>query len=188
MAVVGVFLSVVVGIGLSLLGNFLAGKGGQKLAEKGIEELIERGIEKSGGGEAEVDIEEGRVAVRDQETGQQFAVNTASQLPSGFPADLPVFSPSEVKGSVVMGPMTMVSFETTAPLASVGAYYNSNLPAQGWIATYVAPMGDQSFSGVFKKETRQMTVAVTPTGETGKVSFVLSYGPLEQPTEPAQEP
>ena len=176
LAIVGVGLSVVATVGLGLVASFLVNKGGEKAAQKAIETLIEKGIEERGGGKADVAINEGGIVVKGRESGQQFVIQTGQQLPSGFPSDVPVFSPSQVSGSMVMGPMTMVTLESPSKVQEVIAYYQGQLPAKGWAAAYSATPDAQNFSGLYKKENRQLTVTLSSSEGENKTSIVLSFG------------
>lgn len=175
-AVVGVGLLVVAGFGFSLLVNYMAGKGGEKLVTAGIEKLIEKGIEESGGGRAEVKLNEEGLVVKGKEGGEQFAIRTGQGLPAGFPGDIPVFSPSAVTGSMVMGPMTLVTLESPSAVPEITSFYQGQLPALGWTATFSGTPGPENFTAIYGKEKRQVTVGITPSGEEGKTSIVLSYG------------
>ena len=179
LAIVGVGLSVVATVGLGLVASFLVNKGGEKAAQKAIETLIEKGIEERGGGKADVAINEGGIVVKGRESGQQFVIQTGQQLPSGFPSDVPVFSPSQVSGSMVMGPMTMVTLESPKGVPEIAAYYQGELPRQGWTASFSGTPDPQNFTGLYRKENRQVSVNVSP-GDEGKTALVLSYG-IPQP-------
>jgi hypothetical protein len=176
LAIAGVGLSVLATVGLGLVASFLVNKGGEKAAQKAIEQLIEKGIEERGGGKADVDISEGGVVVKDKEGGQQLVIRTGQELPSGFPDDVPVFSPSQVSGSMVMGPMTMVTLESSSKVPEIVSYYQGELPSKGWSQSYFATPDNQNFSALYKKENRQLTVTASSSGAEGKTSIVLSYG------------
>lgn len=75
-------------------------KVGQKIAEKvteeAVEEAIEEGIE-SEGGEAEVDIGEGEVSIKTDES--EMTVGEGAELPEGFPKVVPVYPDMEISSS-----------------------------------------------------------------------------------------
>ena len=176
-AILGVGLTVVASVGLSFLTGLLTSKSGEKLAQKGIERLIEKGIEESSGGKTKVDISGQGIVIKDEEGGQQLAIQGGQQFPAGFPEDLPVYSPSQVQGSMVMGPMTMVTLDSPSSVADLSGFYQKELVAKGWSQAFSASPSSDSYSGIFKKENRQATV--TLSAESGKTSIVLTYG-LEQ--------
>lgn len=185
-AILGVVGLTVIGIGLRIVVGMLTTKGGQYLSEQGIEKgleaMIEKGIKDSGGGDARLDVDlskEGLV-IKDDKTGQQLAIKADQKLPENFPADIPVFQPSQPGGSLVMGPMTMASFESSSAASQVAAFYQAQLPGQGWTPVFTAPAEAQSMMAIYKKENRQVTVNVTGEGDT-KSSFTLTYGGLDQP-------
>ncbi len=178
LAILGVGGLVAAGIGLKFLGSYLVGKGGEKLVAKGLEKVIEKSLENAGGGKADVDLTKDRIVFRDKESGKEFSIRSGAELPEGFPKDVPVFSPAQVAGSMVMGPMTMVTFESASTPQEISGFYQTQLTAQGWQTAFQASPTPQTFSALFKKENRQVTVNVTSESE-GKTSLVLSYG-LEQ--------
>lgn len=177
LAILLVGLSVVASVGMSFLAGLVTSKGGEKLAEKGLEKLIEKGLEQSGGGKAKVDITSDGFVIKDQQNGQQLAIQTAKQLPAGFPADIPVFQPSEIQGSMVMGPMTMLTLDSGSNILDVSSFYQSQLADKGWTAAFTTSPSPQNYSGLFKKDNRQLTVTLTAEGR--KTNIVLTYG-LEQ--------
>jgi len=186
-AILGVVGLTAVGIGLKLLVGMLTTKGGQYLTEqgieKGLEKMIEKGIKESGGQAADIDVDlskEGLV-IKDGKSQQQLAIRADQKLPENFPTDVPVFQPSQPGGSLVMGPMTMASFETSAPAAQVISFYQTQLPAQGWSTVFGAPAEAQNMMAIYKKENKQVTVNIT--GEGDKASFTLTYGSLEAPPQ-----
>lgn len=188
-AIVGVVGLTIVGIGLKILAGMLMTKGGQYLTEQGIEQgiekIVEKGMEQAGMGEKpKVDITKDGLVLSDQKTGQQIAIRADQKVPENFPADIPVFQPSQPAGSLMMGPMTMASFESGAPASQVASYYQGQLPGQGWSAVFTAPTDGQSFMATYRKENRQVTVNVSGEGDN-KSSFSLTYGALDQPPPPA---
>ncbi len=177
LAILVVGFSVVASVGISFLAGLLTSKSGEQLAQKGIEKMIEKGIEQSGGGKAKVDITHDGIVIKDQKGGEQIAIQGGKQMPAGFPSDIPVYQPSEAQGSMVMGPMTMVTLETPSALGDVSSFYQNQLAQQGWTAAFATSPTSQSYSGLFKKDKRQVTVNLA--AESGKTSIVLTYG-LEQ--------
>lgn len=175
LAIVGVTLSVLASVGIGILATYLSGKGGEKLMKEGVEKLIEKGIEEAGGGKADVEFGEQGLVVRDREGKEQVAIGTGQKLPAGFPSDIPVYSPSEVTGSMVMGPMTMVTLESMKSPQEVISFYQAELPSKGWTAAVTAMPEGQGFTAVYRKENRNVNLTVSP-GEGGKTSIVLNYG------------
>ena len=157
-AVAGVFLLVISSVGWKVVANLFYGK------------------------HATVDITSNGVVVKDTQSGQEMAIQATQQLPAGFPADIPVFSPSQVSGSMMMGPMTMVHFETASTLQEVAQFYQTKTVEAGWAVAFQASPNAQNFAALYRKETRQLTVNVS-MDEPGKTSLALTYG-LEQAATP----
>jgi hypothetical protein len=184
-AILGVVGLTIIGIGLRLVAGWLTSKGGQYLTEEGIKEgiekVVETGMKQSGMAEQpKVDITEKGLVLRDEKTGQKIAFEADQKLPDGFPSDIPVFQPSQAQGSMIMGPMTMVTIEASAPAPQVAAFYQAQLPGQGWTSVFAAPAEAQSMMAIYRKENRQVTVNVTGEGDA-KSSLTLTYGGLDQP-------
>jgi len=182
LSILFVGFSVVASIGLRMLAGVLTSKGGQMLAEKGvekgIEKMIEKGIEQSGGGKASVDISKNGLVIKDEKTGQQLAITGNQQLPSGFPDDIPVYSGARAQGSMIMGPMTMVTLESEASVGDISSFYQSQLSAKGWTQAFSASPTPESSSSIYKKDNRQLTLTISGTG--GKTSLILAYGQEQQ--------
>lgn len=174
LAILVVGLSVVASIGMSFLAGLVTSRNGEKIAQKGVEKLIERGLEQAGGGKANVDITEKGIIVRDEQGEEQLALRAGQRLPAGFPGDIPIYSQSQVQGSMVMGPMTMVTLESSSALPEVSSFYQRELGPKGWTQVFSASPSPESFSGIFRKENRQLTV--TLAAEREKTSIVLTYG------------
>lgn len=174
LAILGFGLMTVIGIGLKMFAGFIQSKSGVELTQKGIEKMIEKGIENASGGKADVKLDEEGIVVKDKESGQEIAIGTSQQLPAGFPSDIPIFVPSTINGSMAMGILTMVTLESPSAIQDISDYYKKQMAERGWTPTYISTPSPQIFSGLYKKENRQLTLNVS--GEGGKSTFVLSYG------------
>lgn len=175
LAILGIGGIIVVGGGIAILANYFSSQGGQELAKRGIEKLIEKGIEQ-GGVKADVNLDEGGIVIKDDKSGEQVMIGTNQQLPADFPQDIPVYSPSQVTASMKMGPMTMVTFDTTSQVTDVSGYYQQELPGKGWTVILTAAPDPNTFTGLYQKDNRQLTVTATFTTDMGKTSVGLSYG------------
>lgn len=170
-------LSVLASIGLTILGHYIAGKGGEKVVEKGVAKLIEKGLKEEGiEGNVEFSMDKESFVLRNKKTGEKFAVRAAAELPKGFPSDIPLFKPSEIKRSAIIGPMTAVTLESSASIDQVSEYYKKELPTKGWSTGGLFEMGEKGFTGLFSKGERRLTVSVSPLGGEDKVSINLAYG------------
>lgn len=165
-------------IGAVALGSlFLLRSGVNLLTEKGIEKTLEQKM----GGNAKVDITGGGIVVRDEQNGQYLAIQATQQLPQGMPSDVPVFSPARVTGSMIMGPMTMVTLESGSSVKDVIGFYQGQLASKGWNQIFAGSPDAQNYSAVYKKKDRQLTVTSSRSNEGDKTSIALSFG-----TDPSQ--
>ncbi|HSA59809.1 MAG TPA: hypothetical protein VLJ37_09010 [bacterium] len=182
-AILGVVGLTVVGIGLRILAGFLTSKAGEYATEEGIkhgiEKIMETGMKQAGMGDTKVNITDNGLVLKDEKTGQQIAIKTDQKLPDGFPSDIPVFSPSQVTGSMILGAMTMVTLESSSSVTDVSNFYQRELVTGGWQSAIAVPPSDTSYSGIFKKGTTALTVSANREGD--KTNLILSYGSAEQP-------
>lgn len=186
-AILGVVGLTIIGVGLRLIAGMFASKSTQYLTEQGIksgiEKVMEAGMKQAGMGEQpKVSLTDNGLVLKDEKTGQQIAINADQKMPAGFPSDIPVISPSEVKGSMVMGPMTMVTLETTSSIADVANYYKRELASNGWQSAVSLPAENESFAGLYKKGNTALSVSANREGD--KTSVILSYG--SEPQNPPQ--
>jgi hypothetical protein len=186
-AILGVVGLTIVGIGLRLLAGFITSKAGEYATEEGIrhgiEKVMETGMKQAGMGDTKVHLSDNGLVLKDEKTGQQIAIKTDQKLPEGFPDDIPVFSPSQVTGSMIMGAMTMVTLESASSVTDVSNFYQRELITSGWQSAFAVPPSDTSYSGVFKKGNMALTISANKEGD--KTNLILSYGSAEPPP-PAQ--
>lgn len=188
LAILGVLGLTIIGIGLRLIAGMFASKSTQYLTEQGvkhgIEAIVEHGMKEAGMAEQpKVNLTDNGLQIKDEKTGQQINIEADKKLPATFPTDIPVFQPSQVQGSMVMGPMTMVTFDTPSPVSDVSNYYQKELPTNGWQSVFAAPASADSYSGLFRKGNTALTISANRDGE--KTSLILSYGSEpQQPTQP----
>lgn len=88
---------------------------GQKIAERLTEEVIEKAIEREGGGDVEIDLDEGEMTIQgddgevnisaDDETVEiesddsKITIGTGADMPDGFPGNVPVYPDMEIATS-----------------------------------------------------------------------------------------
>lgn len=175
LVIVGFVFVALAGIGVYMLGNYLASGGAEKLIEKGIERAIEEGAKDSGENlpkDLKVDVGNQGFVVKDEATGEEFSVKAGNQIPENFPKDIPIFSPSTVVSTMIMGGMEMVTLETSASLDEASAFYKSKLPEAGWQNPFSGAFAQGTYSALYQKEDRQLTVSIS--NESGKTMIVLS--------------
>lgn len=176
----------IIGIGLRMAATWLTSKSSQYMTEEGIkhgiEKVMETGMKQAGMGDTKVHLSDNGLVLQDEKTGQQIAIKTDQKLPEGFPADIPVFSPSQVTGSMIMGAMTMVTLDTASSVTDVYNFYQKELLTSGWQSAFAGPASDTTYTGIFKKGNTGLTVSANREGD--KTNLVLSYGTAEAPPQP----
>ncbi len=189
MAILGALFFTALTVGIYFLGAFVTSDSGQAIMKKGIESAIESGLEKSFEGSQQpgqpairpqVDLSGNGIVIKDPNSGQTFSAGAGQELPKDLPTDVPLFQPSTVLGHVVLGPITMVTLETTATMADVAQFYRTKMAESGWNNPYgvdTAPIqGQDNFTGFYKKDNRQVTVATSSEAGSQKTSIVLTFG------------
>lgn len=189
LAILGVLGMTIVGIGINLVAGWLTSKAGEYATEdgikRGIEKVMETGMKQAGmGDDTKVKITDNGLVLKDEKTGQQIAIQADQKLPNGFPADIPVFTPSQVQGSMVMGAMTMVTLDTASSVTDIYNFYQRELATSGWQSVYGSPAADTSYSGLFRKGNTALTISANRDGD--KTALVLSYG--SEPQQPPPQP
>lgn len=179
LAIFGFLFLAAVGVGLKFLGDYLASGGGKELIEKGVQKAVELGIEHSGqnqNGKPDVDFSFGDkgIVVKDQNSGEEFSIKTDTEVPADFPKDITIYSPSKVLGSMAMGPMHVLTLESPDSVQTVFDFYQDQMQKNGWNTQTAANVGDGSFTGLYQKDQRQVTLTVTPDASS-QTTVVLSH-------------
>jgi hypothetical protein len=102
-------------VSLLLVLVFAGGCLGQKIVERVTEEVIEKAIESEGGGDVEIDLDEGEITIQgddgevkisaDDETIEiqsddgEVTIGTGADLPEGFPGNIPVYPDMKIATS-----------------------------------------------------------------------------------------
>lgn len=180
-AVVGGGLSVVAGIGIKIVKNYFVEKEGGILGEGMNKEEIQKNLEKAleGGFKGvgiplDLDMKTGEMAVKDEKSGETlFAVKPTGDVPRGFPADIPVFQPSTVAGSMLVGPNKSLHLETDKPMAEVADFYKKAMPERGWQEDHAAQVFGPTPMSNWMKTQRHVSIVATPP-EEGKTLIIIN--------------
>lgn len=173
---VGFFM--LLGTGLGLLGHYLTTKGGQQMIEKGLEKVIEKGLENKDGTKPDIDldIDKEKMEIRDKESGQVFNLQVGEKIPENFPKDAPIYSPATVVSSMVLGPMKMLSLETTDSKDAVLDFYKSKLTGDGWKEMANMGMSEKDAMMMYQKDNRQLTITLSATDDTSGATNIKKTG------------
>ena len=172
------------GIGAMAMGTklmtFLIGRGSrEEQAKKNIEELLNKSFQQAGI-PIDLNTKTGGLAVKDEKGQTVFETKPTGDVPRDFPADIPVFQPSTVSGSMLMGPNKSLHLETAEPLEKVTEFYKGAMIERGWQEDQ-APQafGQQSFMTNWVKGQKQASIVATPP-ENGKTMIMINIH--EQPS------
>lgn len=148
-----------------------------KISQKAGELVAEKALEQATGGKADVDINNGGVAVKTDkgsiQTGEKIS------LPEGFPTDVYVFE-GDIKASFVNNDPKgyTVTIETNKTVAEIKSAYEKKIAEDGWKKTGVMDFGETvSIAG--EKDNRTLSIMVS-SGSDGKNSIVLSVSEDKQ--------
>lgn len=145
--------------GAALLGLMLLAGGCGKASEKTAEKMAEAAIQAQGGGDAKVDLSEGKYSVQTKDGTFEVAAGGGAKLPDGFPADIHVVKNAKVLMSAATGDGFMVNLESAESMDTLDAAYTKEMKAQGWTVEATMNLGEQR-SLVFKKGSRQTSVTL----------------------------
>jgi hypothetical protein len=115
----------------------------QRAQDRVVENAIENQIDREGGGNANVDVNNGTVRVETSEGAYQAGAGAG--LPSDWPSDVPLMPGAQMQvsgsnngssGDAGAG----VMFVTTKTAEEVSAYYREELTKNGWVFDTTASM------------------------------------------------
>ena len=114
--------------------------------------------------------------------GESVSVGNDVKLPSGFPSDVPIYEPSEVKAAVTTKKDTYaVTLVSSDASTKVNEYYNQQLPKDGWVGGADNAQFDTGSGKLasYTKGDRTLTViiAADQSSSKDKTSIVLTVGP-----------
>ncbi|MBM3702780.1 MAG: hypothetical protein FJW63_07335 [Actinobacteria bacterium] len=149
---------------------------GQKVAEKVTEKAVEKAIE-SEGGEAEVDITEGEVSVKTDES--EITVGEGVELPEGFPKIVPVYPDIEILSSLKStedGKQTFSVSGTTSDSGNeVFNWYKSQLGGWEIESEFTSESEGEIFSSISANNgTYSLVVTIIETDEGTTVGIVVN--------------
>lgn len=165
-------IALVLVISLAVFILFSAGgcKVGQKIAEKVTEEAIEENIE-SEGGEAEVDITEGEVSVKTDES--EMTVGEGAELPEGFPKVVPVYPDMEISSSWKSVENGKENFSVSGTTSDSGdevfSWYKSQLGGWEIEGEFTSESGGESTSTISANDGTYSVVVVIMESDEGTV-------------------
>lgn len=155
-------------IALSILGSIAASFMAKSIFEGGFSALS--------GGKAKVSTKDGSVTLKGDNGSAELS--TSQKLPSGFPADVPVYQPSTIKFSATLGRgLYNVTFSTNDSDTAVVKYYDKELPANGWAIKENSHVTFGSVSTTtYTKGKSDLVVVITGAGNgTAATAVSLSY-------------
>lgn len=169
-------LILVVGVGGLMVFLKVTGAWVENNGESLIENLIETAIENDTGKKPNVDIDvnDGKMVIRDRDTGEMVNIRVSERLPENFPKDIPIYKDSKIEGNMDMGQMTVVTLTTKAKASQVNEYYKTELSDEGWETKGIEMPNPSQYMGLFNKKDKELTVTIGE--EEGETTIVLTFG------------
>ncbi|HBF14043.1 MAG TPA: hypothetical protein DDW49_11765 [Deltaproteobacteria bacterium] len=176
--VVFVFMLVLMGVAFNMCAHYLTHGGAEKVLEKGFEKIIETQAKKEGKdlGDVNIDFDKEGFSISDKKTGEVFSIQAGKKIPDSFPKEIPIFSPSTIVSTVVMGPSQIVVFETSGSFGEVFSFYQNSLPQKGWTKMFDMNPDEQTSSAAYQKEQEMLHVSVS--SENNKVMLTLNHSKM----------
>jgi len=118
---------VIIGILIGVAGQVIFSKIGLNFMKKGIEQKT--GISMDTAGKS--------MTIKDKETGAEINIGTEGKIPADFPKDFPMYPNAKVEGNISgaenqAGKGFWLILSTTDDATKVTAFYEMNLPKNGW--------------------------------------------------------
>lgn len=154
------------------------------------EKAVERAIERAGGGDVDVDVDEGSGDVRISSGDDSFDLSTTGDLPDDWPSDIPLPDDFAVSGGSSInggssGQLVSVTGTTELSLDEVAAFYTDAL--SGWteaLRSEVTHDGVRSLNLAFQLDDRFFSVGGQEQDGRTELGFSYTYalGEGEEPT------
>lgn len=155
----------------------LAGCGA--VAEQVAEKAVEKGIEAEGGGNVDLDLDNGNVSV--QSSDGSFSMDMEGDVPEEFPADVPLPDDAEVVMSMDFDDGSEVGFnltlESSDDVATIADQVESGLTGNGYDLTNTGQMTsgeDQTRSIQFEGPEWSGNIIVSGTPDATVVSYTVA--------------
>lgn len=134
------------------------------------------------GEKIEVKTDEGSLTITDEamkiktEKGEEVMINIGEDvLPDNFPQDIPVYKPSQVGASQVMGGGKNIMLNLTTPdkVETVAKFYENKLKENGWKIGRRMNLGSATIMSS-TKGTKELGVTINRDEETTNISLIFS--------------
>jgi len=143
------------------------GKAAKNLSEK----IAEKAIEAQSGGDAKVDIKDGKMTVKTKDGNAVFDAGGNVSIPESFPKDVYIPKGAKILSSISANEGTVLTMEVDDTLAKVGEKYASEMKSQGWSELSTMNMNGQLMYS-YKKDKR--TTSMIASSNDNKTQVVLS--------------
>lgn len=140
---------------------------GKSPEEKAMEKLIEQGT----GGKVTVDSARGKIQITDKEGKATITAGAATEVPAGFPTDIPIYPNTKVINTMTAGDILHVTLISEEGVGKIASSYKQKMKAQGWKETTSLAV-ENTVTMAYAKGNRSATVVVSEA-EKGKTGIQL---------------
>lgn len=144
-----ILLSVLLVVGL--IGMNGCRRASKKLSEK----IMERAIEKSGGGDADVTVTDGKVSVKTKDGEFETAAGDGAKVPDDFPKDVFLPNGGKVVSTVKVPQGFMVAMELKVSPDKVASEVAAAMKSEGWTEAMSSASGDTRMFNYAKEDAKR---------------------------------
>jgi len=105
----------------------------ESVAEKVVDRAIEKKIETETGHDADVNINDGSISFTDDASGTSGQFGGNVKLPNDFPSDVPLPDGISLTGTASSPDGTWVTYTSNQSATDLGAWYENELAADGFV-------------------------------------------------------
>jgi hypothetical protein len=166
-------LLIVLGIIMGTVGTVIFSKFGLNFAKKAIE--TKTGVT--------LDAEGKTMTIKDSKTGAEINIGEG-KIPAGFPKDFPLYPGAKIEGNISgaenqAGKGFWLIMSTSDASDKVVAFYETNLPKNGWTVGNTMNIGSSSTWEVTKGDMTGNIIVGTDEEKEG-TSIVITLAPKEE--------
>lgn len=171
-------------IGILIILSILMGTIGSVIFSKFGLNFMKKAVENKTG--VSLDTSGKTMTIKDKESGAVINVGEG-KIPTGFPSDFPLYPGAKVAGNISgsenkAGKGFWIMMTTTDASDKVTAFYEANLPKNGWTVGSTMNIGPSSTWEVTKGNMTGAVIVAADEKETG-TSIVITLNPQETPVE-----
>lgn len=145
----------------------------RRASESMAERVIEKAMQAQGGGQADVDLSEGRMVIQNKDGKSEIATGGSAAVPADFPKDILVYDGAKIVVSAKHQDGFMLSLQTPDKREKVVEKYRASMTAQGWSEESSLNAGEVTVVA-YKKEGRSASLSVAGSGDETQITLTAA--------------